>query len=317
MDRGYPALATWGPPPQRRRAGCLGGGCLGLLLTLVGGVCLLGFALSLLGSLVVPGPGLAPAGPRLPREAGPAPEPAAPGSAEAVLQANRLYRAGALPEVECPAPALGNATEAEQNAFYRQLMGCLDAAWDPAMDRARLPDDDPGLVVFDSSITTPCGTFAPQTGRVLAFYCLANSVMYADAEQMADAFGAQDLAYALVVGHEYGHHVQLVSGMAEAEYEVVQTDPSLRLDLSRRRELQASCFGGLFMGAVAETYPVDEQRRRELVAVSRTFGDAPGAPAHRRTHGTGESNSFWILEGFTEPATGRCNTFTAVSGLVQ
>ena len=316
VDRGNPPFATWGPPPRRRR----GGGCLGLLLTVVAGIAFLGFALSAVGSLALATPGLAPgppAPPQLPRNVGPAPPSAPAGSAEAALQANPLYRVGLLPTVSCPAPPLGSAGTEEQTVFYEQLLGCLNQAWSPALERAGFRNAEPGLVVFDADISTPCGTFAPQTGRVLAFYCLADEVMYADAAQMAESFGDHDVAYAIVIGHEYGHHVQQMSGMTQAEYAVVQRAPDRRLDISRRRELQASCFGGLFLGAVAESYPIDAERRQELDAISRVFGDPEGAPASRRDHGSGASNSYWILKAFAGRRLGLCDTFTARSGLVR
>ena len=76
----------------------------------------------------------------------------------------------------------------------------------------RLPYKKPGLVVFDSPVDTPCGNASPEDGRTLAFYCPGDEVMYADVPQMRKFFDNIDVAYAIVIGHEFGHHVQARGG---------------------------------------------------------------------------------------------------------
>ncbi len=118
---------------------------------------------------------------------------------------------------------------------------------------------DPGLVVFDKPVNSPCGSFKPLSGRVLAFYCYGNHVMYTDVLQMNKAFGPkEDLAYLMTIAHEYGHHIQGVSGLFYARAVYLQDHPAEKLESSRRNELQASCLGGVFSKSVEKSLSADE-----------------------------------------------------------
>jgi uncharacterized protein len=312
-----PALAQpvqWGyggwpsPPPRRRRSGA-GRVLLGVVAAVAG----LLFVLVVIGSSLHP---VVPVQEGLPSHA-PAPardpnaEPVSPGRAVAVLTANTLYGQGGLANRRCPATNLGQATTDQQTRFYQSLMSCLSNEWRPPIKSAGYGYAAPELVVFDSPVTTPCGNAAPQSGRTLAFYCPTDAVMYADVPQMRRFFGNLDVAYAVVIGHEFGHHVQSESGMIAAYNELTRSDSANRLEASRRLELQASCMGGLFLGAVANSFPIDSQRLSELQQVAGAFGDEPGSPSTTRDHGSGQSNRHWILAGFVRNDIAACNTFTA------
>ncbi len=155
------------------------------------------------------------------------------------------------------------------------------------------------------------GPRRPRAGSTLAFYCPSDKVMYADVPQMRRFYGSNDVAYAIVIGHEFGHHVQEETGVITAFDDAVYDDFEIRLELSRRVELQASCMGGLFLGAIAESYPVDDTRLVMLDRVAGSFGDEPGADDSKRDHGSGASNREWIMRGFTGNDLRRCNTFAA------
>jgi predicted metalloprotease len=141
--------------------------------------------------------------------------------------------------------------------------------------------------------------------------------MYADVPQMRAYFGSVDIAYAIVIGHEFGHHVQFESGVLDAYDNAVYDDYAQRLILSRRVELQASCMGGLFLGAIAGSFPVDAGRLDQLERVAGSFGDAPNAPENKRDHGTGASNHAWIMRAFSNNDIAICNTFSAPASAVD
>jgi hypothetical protein len=240
-----------------------------------------------------------------------------PRDALAVLQSNTLYEQGGLPNGTCPAQDLGDASTAEQTRFYESLMGCLNDEWRRPVQGAGYAYSEPGLVVFDSPVSTPCGSATPQSGRTLAFYCPSGSVMYADVPQMRQVFADVEVAYAIVIGHEFGHHVQAETGMINAFHDLTYEDFADRADASRRLELQASCFGGLFLGAIAQSFPVDESRFAQLQQVAAAFGDDPNAAPDERDHGSGESNRAWILAGFARNDLAVCDTFLAEPGDVD
>ncbi len=231
----------------------------------------------------------------------------------AVLEQNTLYDQGGLANGNCPAQDLGDADKEEQTRFYDALMDCLNDEWRPVIESAGYSYAEPGLVTFDASITTPCGNASPEDGRTLAFYCPGDQVMYADVSQMRTFFGDNDVAYAIVIGHEFGHHIQEQIGILTAFDDAVYDDFDGRQELNRRVELQASCLGGLFLGAIAASYPIDSSKLRQLDRVSGSFGDEPGAGDDERDHGSGASNREWINKGFRVNDLERCNTFTAPS----
>jgi predicted metalloprotease len=246
------------------------------------------------------------------------PSPGGPqGDADDALRNNPLYAQGGLANGDCPAEDLGDATLEEQERFYDALMGCLDQEWGLPVKAAGFGYRTPGLVVFNAPVTTPCGSASPEDGRTLAFYCPGDAVLYADVPQMRRFFGNVDVAYAILIGHEFGHHVQREVGVLAGFDEAVYADYDQRLILSRRVELQASCMGGLFLGAVAESFPVDATRLQQLEQVAGSFGDEDGAPENQRDHGSGASNRSWIMRAFADNDIAVCNTFSAPADSVS
>ncbi len=304
----------WPPPPPRRHRGAK------VALALVGVSAVVVFVLilanAITGTVASTTDSVAvdhsPA-----RASNPNADPVDASNARAVLDGNTLYDQGGLANGNCPARDLGDAGTAEQTAFYEALMSCLNEEWRPAVESAGYDYTEPGLVVFDAEITTPCGNASPGDGRTLAFYCPIDEVMYADVSQMRKFFGDNDVAYAIVIGHEFGHHVQNEVGALDAFETVVYDDFDNRLELNRRVELQASCLGGIFLGAIAESYPMDETKLRQLSRVGGSFGDEPGGGDGDRDHGSGASNREWINAGYSDNDLAGCNTFTAAGDQVD
>jgi predicted metalloprotease len=245
------------------------------------------------------------------RAENPGATPVDPGDPAAVIRRNTLYQQGGLENGNCPAKPLGDASRQRQTVFYTALLDCLNDEWRPEVEAAGYAYQEPGLVVFDTPVDTPCGNASPQDGRTLAFYCPGDSVMYADVPQMRRFFDNIDVAYAIVIGHEFGHHVQEEVGILQAYDDLTYDDFDNRLELNRRVELQASCMGGLFLGAVADSFPMDDQRLRRLQQVAGSFGDEPGGVDDERDHGSGISNREWIFRGYTDNDGRVCNTFSA------
>ena len=240
------------------------------------------------------------------------------GTAEDFLLNADVYRTGPLPEQNCPAANLGSASLAAQKVYYQRLFKCLNDAWRPAFHELGQDKPDPGLVVFDQPVTTACGNFQPLSGRVLAFYCYGNQVMYVDVKQMNKAFGPQqDLAYLMTIAHEYGHHVQGVTGLFYARMAYLQDHPDEKLESSRRNELQASCFGGVFSKAVAQSYPLTDRLDEFKEQSSNSFGESPSTPEDERTHGLATSQGFWIQNGFNIGENKACDTFAVPADLVK
>jgi predicted metalloprotease len=300
-------------PPKRR------GGGLRLIVFSISVLMFLGVSLVVIVALLgrssdtsadpgVTGPSIVPT---------PTSKPAK-GTAEDFLLNADIYRTGPLPVQNCKAENLGDGSLASQKVYYQKLFACLNEAWRPIFKELGKSDPDPGLVVFDKPVDTPCGRFAPLSGRVLAFYCYGNHVMYTDVLQMNKAFGSkQDLAYLMTIAHEYGHHVQGESGLFYARAVYLQDHPEQKLESSRRNELQASCFAGVFSKAVEQSYPLTNRLDEFKEQSSNSFGESPDTPEDERTHGLATSQGFWIQNGFNIGANKACNTFAVNTDLVK
>ncbi|MEU8225517.1 neutral zinc metallopeptidase [Kribbella sp. NPDC048915] len=302
-------------PPRKR------GGGLRLVLLGFGILTFIGISLAVLAALLGSNGSQNTAEPKV--DGGPeiVPTPTTSpekGTAEDYLLNADVYRTGPLPVQNCPATNLGSGSLTSQKAYYERLFKCLNDAWRPIFRELGQDKPDPGLVVFDQPVTTACGNFQPLSGRVLAFYCYGNQVMYVDVKQMNRAFGPQqDLAYLMTIAHEYGHHVQGITGLFYARAVYVQENPDKKLESSRRNELQASCFAGVFSKAVARTYPLTSRLNEFKEQSSNSFGESPSTPADERTHGLATSQGFWIQNGFNVGANKACDTFAASADLVQ
>ncbi|MFD2353045.1 neutral zinc metallopeptidase [Nonomuraea ferruginea] len=84
-----------------------------------------------------------------------------------------------------------------------------------------------------------------------------------------------------MMAHEYGHHVQNLTGLLDSWWgQTLETsNQNGKLALSRRLELQATCFGGMWMRSVAASYPVSTSSSAAVVLVLRPGGRPSGIPA--------------------------------------
>ncbi|MGB3167637.1 MAG: neutral zinc metallopeptidase [Alteraurantiacibacter sp.] len=96
---------------------------------------------------------------------------------------------------------------------------------------------------------TGCGTGQSAMGP---FYCPADKTIYIDTafyDQLARmSGGGGDFARYYVLAHEYGHHVQNITGLAGQIRSVQQQNPRQANQLNVRLELHADCYAGAWAG---------------------------------------------------------------------
>jgi predicted metalloprotease len=147
-------------------------------------------------------------------------------------------------------------------------------------------------------------------GAVAAFYCSEDNTLYMPFGGLqTDMYGAHPGVYLAVLAHEYGHHVQAMSGVlgayGQARYDA-GVDSEAGLELSRRLELQAQCFSGMFLAASYGRGSVDDNILNEA-RTSQDRGDHnPGMP---RDHGTDQHAIAWWEQGAQLNRTFQCNTW--------
>ncbi|MEU0566795.1 neutral zinc metallopeptidase [Nonomuraea sp. NPDC005983] len=236
------------------------------------------------------------------------------------LKNNTLYRAGTLPRISCPAGNANVFSHSQLKALILKTGRCMDRAWGPIMQRQGIPFRPPSYAIAATRGRGACGDY-PAPGNMVPYYCPRNNTIYASTSAMARGNG-NARGYGQIIqwnggiismmAHEYGHHVQNISGLMNSWWDQTSSSSSRsgKLALSRRLELQATCFGGMWMRSVAASYPVSAAERRQLFSFYGQVGDYPGWP---RDHGTPVNNNRWFRQGWERNQAFQCNTWMAPS----
>lgn len=198
----------------------------------------------------------------------------------------------------------------------------INQFWAGNLDGYRQPQ----LIIVDQQTPTACGTASNATGP---FYCPPEETVYMDPTFFAllrQQFGASggSLAQLYVLAHEYGHHVQQITGIMD-RYPNDGTGPDSN---GVRTELQADCFAGAWVGAMSEQVdengvpylkPPTEAEIRDALNAAQVVGDdhiqqasGQGVNPESWTHGSSEQRARWFATGFQNGVTS-CDTFS-VSG---
>jgi predicted metalloprotease len=130
---------------------------------------------------------------------------------------------------------------------YVVLAGTEDV-WAGIFNQSGQTYEPPRMVLFSGATTSGCGSASSATGP---FYCPSDRTVYIDLtffDQMAGQLGAGgDFAYAYVIAHEVGHHVQNLMGTlgdVSARQRRMSEAESNRLNV--RLELQADFYAGVW-----------------------------------------------------------------------
>jgi len=140
---------------------------------------------------------------------------------------------------------------AEENAmatFASQILAGTEDVWTKEFEKMGRRYVPPKMVLFTRATNSGCGGASSQTGP---FYCPTDQTVYLDLsffDQMKGQLGAGgDFAYAYVIAHEVGHHVQNLLGTL-GKVQQIQDRASKKEgnQLSVRLELQADFYAGIW-----------------------------------------------------------------------
>lgn len=191
--------------------------------------------------------------------------------------------------------------------FSKQIFAGTEDVWTEIFRSMGREYEPPRLVLYTGSTTSGCGNADASIGP---FYCSADQSVYIDLsffQNMRRTLGADgDFAYAYVIAHEVGHHVQYLLGTLDEAHSMMQRVSEREANrLSVRLELQADFFAGIWAyhdnRMFGSLEPGDVQ---EAVDAAGKIGDdylqkkAQGyAVPDSFNHGTSEQRSRWLQKG--------------------
>jgi predicted metalloprotease len=177
------------------------------------------------------------------------------------------------------------------------------------------------VVLYRDAVSTGCGSASSAVGP---FYCPADRHVYLDLSfyrDMEAQLGAPgDFAWAYVIAHEVGHHVQEQLGTSDEVSQMQRQNPSDANALSVRLELQADCYAGVWAHTVFAAGDLEKGDVREAIRASAAVGDdrlqkrATGqVNPDTFTHGTSEQRTDWFNRGRAGGEPAACDTFSPES----
>jgi uncharacterized protein len=218
-----------------------------------------------------------------------------------------------------PSPELQNECQTGQDANEREdcrivaVINSVQAYW----NRAFRGYEPTRTRFFEGGIDTGCGAASSAVGP---FYCPTDRYVYIDLgffDQLQSQLGARGgpLAEAYILAHEYGHHVQNLTGvLRNADRDTGPQGGQVRV------ELQADCYAGLWVGNALDTGFIEELTRQDVAdaldAAAAVGDDRIQERAQGRvvpeswTHGSSEQRQSWFVRGIEGSGPQSCDTFS-------
>lgn len=221
-----------------------------------------------------------------------------------------------------PAPqSQGGKTATESctvDALSRETcnaLSSLNKTWQPIFARSNIPFSAPKLVFYSQNGRSGCGAAQSAMGP---FYCPSDNGIYIDTDfyrEMEQRLGAGgDFARVYVMAHEYGHHVQTLTGLSEQVRSAQSQDQRRANNLQVRMELQADCYAGVW--AARNKDRIDPGDVEEGMTAAHAIGDdtlmknAGQRPVEAAfTHGSSAQRMEWLRKGLQSGNEDECDTF--------
>lgn len=212
------------------------------------------------------------------------------------------------------------AQEEEYANFAKQILAGTEDVWTQEFKKMGMTYRPPKMVLYTGSVQSACGN---ATSAVGPFYCSGDETLYIDLsffEQMEKQMNAGgDFAFAYVIAHEVGHHVQhLLGTLDQTHSQMAQLSETEANRISVRTELQADFYAGVWayhdneMFGSLEPGDIEEglnaaskigddylQKQAQGYAVPETFN-----------HGRSDQRVRWLEKGATTGNISYGDTFT-------
>lgn len=204
--------------------------------------------------------------------------------------------------------------------FSSQILAGTEDVWTQEFKKMGRTYEPPQLVLFTGSVQSGCGGASSSMGP---FYCSADQSVYIDLSfftEMKQQLGADgDFAYAYVIAHEVGHHVQHLLGiLSEAHSQMSRVSEKESNRISVRLELQADFFAGIWAYHDNAMFgSLEEGDIEEGINVASKIGDdylqkkAQGYTVPDAfNHGTSAQRVRWLKKGLRSGNINEGDTFS-------
>ena len=217
-------------------------------------------------------------------------------------------------------PVSASAEEEELARFSAQILATTEDAWGSYFRSRGRQYVPPKMVLYRGITPTACGTGQSAMGP---FYCPADQKVYLDLsfyDDMKNKLGAAgDAAFAYVIAHEVGHHVQNLTGiMAQVNRARQRAGEREANRLSVKLELQADCLAGVWANRAQEQQLFETGDLEEAFNAAEAVGDdrlqqrSQGyAVPDSFTHGTSAQRLQWFQRGLQSGDPEQCDTFAS------
>jgi predicted metalloprotease len=224
---------------------------------------------------------------------------------------------GSGPGQPAPIPA-SEDPERDLKDFSAYVFTEAQKMWEQRFKSAGQPYEHARLVLYRDGVQTACGSASSAVGP---FYCPADQVVYLDLsfyqDMQSQLQAGGDFAWAYVIAHEVGHHVQQQLGTSEEVRRLQQEQGGDANELSVRLELQADCYAGVWARTVYKQGDLEKGDVREALRAAGAVGDdrlqrrATGSiDPDSFTHGTSEQRRSWFESGYADGDPNACDTFS-------
>src|ERR687890_655445 len=214
------------------------------------------------------------------------------------------------------------APQEEAGRFAAAILGNTEDVWNTVLpQQANRQYQAPKLVLFSDATRSGCGGAQSAMGP---FYCPLDQTIYIDLsffQEMQRRFRAGgDFAYAYVLAHEVGHHVENELGiLPRVQERQQQVGGAERNQLSVRVELMADCLAGVWAHHSNQRWQSLEQgdieeaiRAAEAIGDDRLQKQSQGRVVPDSfTHGSSEQRMRWLTTGLKSGTIQSCDTFRA------
>ena len=212
-------------------------------------------------------------------------------------------------------------TEEEQELakFSTQILAGTEDVWTEIFKQNGAQYQVPKMVLYTGGVQTACGQGSAQMGP---FYCSGDQKLYIDLSfftTMKKSLGADgDFAYAYVIAHEVGHHVEYLTGtLQKVHQQMSQVSQTEANKLSVRLELLADFYAGVWAHHDNKRFgSLEDGDIEEAIQCAQVIGDdylqkkARGyAVPESFNHGTSKQRMKWFKLGLETGDISRGNTF--------